>query len=1133
MKLMRAPSSLQTRVTLLTLCIFLLGLWSLSWYASRMLRQDMQHSSGEQQFSTASLLAQEADHELSESLRALTAIAQQVTPALLTHPTELHTLLDSQLMLPALFNQGVVVLDAKGGHLAQVGVPPGQEPVPDSATSDDVLRNGQALIGHPFLAAALQAPVFSMAVPIRGAQGQIVGALAGTTNLIRPNFLDRLTQRSYGQTGGFLLIAPLQRLVVTATDKSRVMEPLPAAGVNPVIDRFLQGYEGSAVMRNPHGLEVLASDKRIAASGWIMAVVLPTQEAFSPIVAMQQRMLAATFVITLLVGILAWRMLHQQLAPLRDTALKLRALSDGSQPLQPLTIRLHDEIGVLIAAFNRLVTVVVQRERALERSEAFKEDILNSVQAEIAVVDRQGVILAVNDAWRRFGVNNGRGESACRSDIGSNYLAAGSVAHDSSPSHDATQGVLAVLQGRLPSFHLDYPCHTPCQLRWFRMNVTPLGRTEIQGASITHTDISALKQSESDEQFRNQILEMLTQGAPLLVILHAIVQGVEQLHPGMLCSVLRIDPDGQHLGRVVAPSLPDFFNVAVDGLSIEKDAGSCAAAAYSGQRVIVADISQHANWSDGRELAARAGLAACWSQPIRDSSNQVLGVFAIYHREVREPQAAELALLERCARLAGLAIERSLSADALQASEERFHTLIDWTREAIVVHRDGLLIFANPAAVALFGAGSELDLLGRRATAFVHPDFQACVQARLDSLTTLNASTVVAEQVYLQCDGRCINVEVQSTLVNFDGAPAFQVGMRDITAQLEAQQQLRIAAVAFECQEAIAVMDANFLVLRVNQAFTSNTGYAQHEIEGKTTALLRSDHQSEMVYDDIRRELTLSGAWRGERWHRRKDGSSYLARGGANVIKNSNGTVLNYVFNFIDATDQQQLERERLLDEASHRNALVREVHHRIKNNLQGVIGMLHRSARKHPELSGAMQQAIAQVHAISVTYGLQGRAISAAVLLDELVRAIALENESLCQTQVLLELRADWPACTLTQDEAVPIALVLNELILNAVKHGPVESGQVGILLQPGERQGALQIRISNTGHFPSAGQSADARHSGLQLIAALMPRRGASILRMQRGDQVLTVLELEAPVVLPLHLEAVDENSRFALQA
>ena len=106
------------------------------------------------------------------------------------------------------------------------------------------------------------------------------------TNLNQLNFLDKITATRYGKIGGYLLIVPQHQLIVTATDKSRIMAALP--GINPIIDGFIQG-EASAVRVNPLGVEVLSSHKDILAASWHMVAELPTAEAFAPIRAMQQR----------------------------------------------------------------------------------------------------------------------------------------------------------------------------------------------------------------------------------------------------------------------------------------------------------------------------------------------------------------------------------------------------------------------------------------------------------------------------------------------------------------------------------------------------------------------------------------------------------------------------------------------------------------------------------------------------------------------------------------------------------------------------------------------------------------------------------------------------------------------------
>jgi PAS domain S-box-containing protein len=146
---------------------------------------------------------------------------------------------------------------------------------------------------------------------------------------------------------------------------------------------------------------------------------------------------------------------------------------------------------------------------ALHRSEEFRIAVLDSLSSQVAVLDPDGVIVAVNEPWRRFALENGTepGDPAGKTGIGVNYLhvcqaSRGDSADEARQAHD---GIRLVLDGRLPSFHLEYPCHTPNQQRWFNMLVTPLN-TQERGAVIVHTDISKRKRAEqalveSEERF--------------------------------------------------------------------------------------------------------------------------------------------------------------------------------------------------------------------------------------------------------------------------------------------------------------------------------------------------------------------------------------------------------------------------------------------------------------------------------------------------------------------------------------------------------------------------------------------------------------------------------------------------------
>ena len=170
-------------------------------------------------------------------------------------------------------------------------------------------------------------------------------------------------------------------------------------------------------------------------------------------------------------------------------------------------------------------------------------------------------------------------------------------------------------------------------------------------------DISQRKGIELREKTRLQILEEMAGGAPLEDLLAYIVRFVEQESPGVLCSVLLADETGTRLRLGAAPSLPDFYNAAVDGLRIKEGMGSCGTAAFLRKRVFVEEIENHPYWK-GFQPAREAGLKACLSEPVLSVDGELLGTFAIYYRDCRPPRPEELTLLESAAHMASIAIDR-------------------------------------------------------------------------------------------------------------------------------------------------------------------------------------------------------------------------------------------------------------------------------------------------------------------------------------------------------------------------------------------------------------------------------------------------------------------------------------------
>ena len=174
------------------------------------------------------------------------------------------------------------------------------------------------------------------------------------------------------------------------------------------------------------------------------------------------------------------------------------------------------------------------------------------------------------------------------------------------------------------------------------------------------------------EDFRHgqaHILQRLAANAPLSEILHRLVLLIEAQVPDMLCSVLLLSEDGEHVVHGAAPSLPESYVRAIDGSPIGPKQGSCGTAIYRGEPVFVTDILTDPLWDEYRELAVANGLRACWSTPILSGRGKILGSFAMYYGEPRTPTGTEANLTEVATRIAGLAIEHHAAREILARTQ--------------------------------------------------------------------------------------------------------------------------------------------------------------------------------------------------------------------------------------------------------------------------------------------------------------------------------------------------------------------------------------------------------------------------------------------------------------------------------
>jgi diguanylate cyclase (GGDEF)-like protein/PAS domain S-box-containing protein len=869
--------SLKTRVTLFTLAIFLIGIWSLAFYASRMLREDLQGVLGGQQLSTATFMAAEINDELRDRASALELVAGSLAPAMLGKAVALQAILEQHSLLSLLFNGGAFVTGLDSTVIADVPLSAGRIGVKltDRDHIATAIREGKPTIGRPVMGRVLRAPLFGMVVPIRDAQGKVMGALVGSTDLGKPNFLDKITGNRYGNTGGYLLIARQHRLIVTSSDRNRIMEALPAPGINPTIDRFVQGDEGSAVLVNAAGVEVLFSSKAIPEAGWSLSVSLPTEEAFAPIHVMQQRMFLATIFFTLLAGGLTWWMLRRQLSPMLAAAKTLATLSDANQLPRLLPIARQDEIGELIGGFNRLLEALRHREDALRDSDARFRSLTNmssdfywESDAEHRLTTRGSADKTSSVSVFRQGMQIGQR----RWEIP--YL---------SPDEAGWRAHRAVLDAHLPFRHFELSrLGVDGTERYISISGDPVfdATGAFKGYRGVGTDISERKRAEqalreSDERNR---------------------------------TLLAVSPDGIWIHNNARIAYVNDALVRMLG--------------YENPQELV-----------GREIYEF--FVPEFREPLRERVAQVVTTLghapltetAMLRRNASRLEVETTATAFRQGDVVwNLSIIRNITErkrveQALRESEYVYRTMIDSAPEGVwMIGPDRRTTEVNQGMCHLLGYAREA-MLGRIPVEFADAENGKVFDEQ--SRTVPSRQTRTFEIALRHRDGRNIPTEFHVTnLFNEDksvmGALAFVV---DLTERKQAEERLHLAASVFtHAREGIMIANPDGTIIDVNDTFSHITGYSRDEVVGRNERMLSSGRQGEAFLADMSRVLIEKGHWNGEVWNRRKNGEEYAEMRTISAVRDAQGNTKQYVALFSDITASK--EHEKQLEHIAHYDAL-------------------------------------------------------------------------------------------------------------------------------------------------------------------------------------------------------------------
>lgn len=273
------------------------------------------------------------------------------------------------------------------------------------------------------------------------------------------------------------------------------------------------------------------------------------------------------------------------------------------------------------------------------------------------------------------------------------------------------------------------------RLRWVEDTVRLLRDEQGQPKEVigAWTDISERVREEELAEVRRAALDAIVANKPLEETLDGIARRIERLTEQMRVSIHLIDPHDGRLHTQAAPSLPTFYNAAVDGLEVREGCGSCGTAAARGETVIVEDIDQHPYWQPYRGITQQAGIRAAWAVPFLDERGKVLGTIGCHYATVRRPSGEELALIEEFARIIALAVSKTRAQERLRQAAAVFES----TRDGILITTPEPRILAVNRAWCEITGYSEAEAIGQ------NPRFlqsgrhdRAFYQAMWASLTT-------------------------------------------------------------------------------------------------------------------------------------------------------------------------------------------------------------------------------------------------------------------------------------------------------------------------------------------------------------------------------------------------------------
>jgi PAS domain S-box-containing protein len=460
---------------------------------------------------------------------------------------------------------------------------------------------------------------------------------------------------------------------------------------------------------------------------------------------------------------------------------------------------------------------------------------------------------------------------------------------------------------------------------------------------------------------------------------------------------------------------------------------------------------------------------------------------------------------------------------ALRQSEEQFRQITQNLQHVLWIRdiETEQVIYISNAFEKIWGRSvTQVYKRPRMLFADIHPEDRERITMSVQRMWK-DQHDMDEEYRLLRGDGSIRWLWTRTFPIHNSGGQVYRIGgvTEDITARKDDEEKLRLSEEKFRLlfegsPIGLGLVTQDYRIAEANPAFCNMLGYSRDEFRGKT--LDEITHPDDRNNNQNNIEKLFNGASTGystEKRYLRKNGEPVWAKLHSAIIRDSQQRPL-YGLGMIEDIDHLKLaEKLRLAREAAQKNALVREVHHRIKNHLQGVVGLMRQHAQNNGLCSSVIEKAISQINVVATIHGLQGKETGEDVALLQMLTAIshALKEFIPAQLASPISITGDL-TLHLDRDESVPIALALNELMVNAAKHG---STPMEISLHCSNDHALIRIENQSSRTLAKIHPG-----SGLELVNALLQTEGVSF-RYEYSDQRFLAEIILTPPVIQLHRE------------